>query len=121
MARKYRKNKALVDRFNELMPKVIKWGIDEIRQCLDLFSGSNKNDGRILAIIMGEYTCMRTIQLWSDGCIGPKEEELMRYHANTLRVRENKKGEEVNEGPPPQNNIATRKMSQSHIMNEPIF
>lgn len=123
MAHKYRKNKALVDRFNELMPKVIKWGIDEIRQCLDLFSGSNKNDGRVLGIVMGEYTCMKTIQLWSDGCIGPKEEELMRYHLNTLRVRENKKGngEDVPEGPPPQNNVATRKMSQSHIMNEPIF
>lgn len=31
VARKYRKNKALVDRFNELMPKVIKFGLDEIR------------------------------------------------------------------------------------------
>jgi hypothetical protein len=59
--RKYKKQKALVERFSELMPKVIKHGIDEVRQCLDLFNGLNKNDGRVLGIIIGEYNCMRTI------------------------------------------------------------
>lgn len=74
----------------------IKSSTDEIKQCLDLY-GQTKHDGKAIGIILGEFTRMRTIELWSDGCIGPLEKEIERYYANTQRIKDTKHngGEEI--------------------------
>lgn len=58
---------------------------DDVRICLDLF-GQTKYDGKVIGMILSEFLCFKTVEMWSEAC-GPKIQEISRFYINTQRIK----------------------------------
>ena len=117
---RYAKQRALLQRFNDIFPKVNKY-TEDLKLNLDLF-GQTKYDARALGVIIGEFKCWKRVERHSGEC-GTKESEVKRYYLNTQRVKEVRKVGDSAEGivEEASTNIAFRKLSNCALLNEPIF